>query len=260
MLGDGGRSGSGCIGSEGLLAGWSFSRFWENPNTCIRRAFTFGAENGQSTFFIWGAIQDVINNNPNYNDFRSTLEIYHGTPHVFVGGDMNTMLSPMDPIFWVHHAFIDAVWDVYQRRHDPNYDNYNGRRGDGREAQLSDANTPYEQPVSDVMNSGNICVRYAPSGDQAANVSVLTVKPPTIDERWVNMNGFDAGQVNEAKQTVNASTVKFQKMIDEAVKNGNGFVPGVGKVRATSSAGPNMQMASGLSVLGLVASALFMLM
>lgn len=41
-----------------------------------------------------------------------------GTPHnyihgTFVRGDMATYMSPLDPIFWLHHANIDRLWTVW---------------------------------------------------------------------------------------------------------------------------------------------------
>jgi tyrosinase len=37
----------------------------------------------------------------------------HNNVHVFVGGDMVTFMSPLDPIFWLHHANIDRVWAMW---------------------------------------------------------------------------------------------------------------------------------------------------
>ena len=46
-----------------------------------------------------------------------TLE---GTPHNyihnFVGGDMGTFMSPLDPIFWLHHANIDRIWNLWRHQ------------------------------------------------------------------------------------------------------------------------------------------------
>lgn len=44
----------------------------------------------------------------------STYGRLEGTPHNyihgFVGGDMGTFMSPLDPIFWCHHAMVERVW------------------------------------------------------------------------------------------------------------------------------------------------------
>jgi tyrosinase len=34
----------------------------------------------------------------------------HNNVHTFVGGDMGAYMSPLDPIFWTHHAMIDRCW------------------------------------------------------------------------------------------------------------------------------------------------------
>jgi tyrosinase len=34
----------------------------------------------------------------------------HNTTHVAVGGDMGDMISPRDPIFWLHHSNVDRLW------------------------------------------------------------------------------------------------------------------------------------------------------
>jgi hypothetical protein len=40
----------------------------------------------------------------------------HNRTHVAVGGLMGQFLSPVDPIFWMHHSNIDRLWDVWTRK------------------------------------------------------------------------------------------------------------------------------------------------
>lgn len=40
----------------------------------------------------------------------------HNTGHRFIGGHMSGALSPNDPIFWLHHANVDRLWEEWQRR------------------------------------------------------------------------------------------------------------------------------------------------
>lgn len=45
-----------------------------------------------------------------------TYEIAHGLVHVYVGGHMAYIpISPNDPIFWMHHAFIDKIWEDWRQ-------------------------------------------------------------------------------------------------------------------------------------------------
>lgn len=47
----------------------------------------------------------------------------HNRVHVWVSGRMATGVSPPpptppnDPVFWLHHAFIDKLWADWQKRH-----------------------------------------------------------------------------------------------------------------------------------------------
>ncbi|MGW1768069.1 tyrosinase MelC2 [Streptomyces sp. NPDC002073] len=54
--------------------------------------------------------------------FRNHLEGWrganiHNRVHLWVGGQMATGVSPNDPAFWLHHAFVDKLWAQWQRRH-----------------------------------------------------------------------------------------------------------------------------------------------
>ena len=39
----------------------------------------------------------------------------HNYIHSFIGGDMGGMTSPLDPIFWLHHANVDRLWTEWER-------------------------------------------------------------------------------------------------------------------------------------------------
>ena len=55
----------------------------------------------------------------------STIEIasVHVKPHSYIGGQMTRHLSPMDPLFWVHHANVDRKYVFWQELH-PFVDHY----------------------------------------------------------------------------------------------------------------------------------------
>ncbi|KAL3851683.1 hypothetical protein ACJMK2_015410 [Sinanodonta woodiana] len=43
------------------------------------------------------------------------LEMYHNDIHDWVGGDMSDLnLAPYDPLFYMHHAFIDYIWEQFR--------------------------------------------------------------------------------------------------------------------------------------------------
>lgn len=54
--------------------------------------------------------------------FRNHLEGWRGVDlhnrvHVWASGHMATGASPNDPVFWLHHCFIDKLWADWQRLH-----------------------------------------------------------------------------------------------------------------------------------------------
>jgi hypothetical protein len=49
--------------------------------------------------------------------FTSSLEGPDGWVHNAVGGTMGTSTSPADPLFWLHHGFIDKLWADWEATH-----------------------------------------------------------------------------------------------------------------------------------------------
>ena len=42
------------------------------------------------------------------------VELIHSYVHAFIGGQMGILnTSSQDPFFWIHHSFIDSVWDKF---------------------------------------------------------------------------------------------------------------------------------------------------
>ena len=61
-------------------------------------------------------------NSVSTGSFRNFLEGWrgpnlHNRVHVWVGGQMSSGVSPNDPVFWLHHAFIDKLWSDWQKMH-----------------------------------------------------------------------------------------------------------------------------------------------
>ncbi|KAK5965877.1 Common central domain of tyrosinase, partial [Trichostrongylus colubriformis] len=45
------------------------------------------------------------------------VEFIHGKPHNYVGGDMVlTASSANDPVFFLHHSFVDLIWETWRLR------------------------------------------------------------------------------------------------------------------------------------------------
>lgn len=102
---------------------------WVTDRTAIPAALTNPAD-----LAIWGITRGAsFNGNSlasaaqlntllagiNFDMFRDTLEAapFHNRLHVLVGGTMVSSASPSDPLFWLHHAFIDKIWADWQTLH-----------------------------------------------------------------------------------------------------------------------------------------------
>ena len=82
--------------------------FW---SPCLRRQFNTSV-NLPDAVHTYLAIQETI-----FADFSSYMEAMSHLFRMWVGGHMNSPLGPYDPIFISHMAFIDKLWNEWQRRH-----------------------------------------------------------------------------------------------------------------------------------------------
>ena len=51
-----------------------------------------------------------------YTTLRARSEDLHNLVHRWTGGNMLRMTSPNDPVFFMHHAQIDRMWSIWQRK------------------------------------------------------------------------------------------------------------------------------------------------
>jgi len=98
---------------------WGVGNYDPNGGNCLVRDLDYPDESGVCTFYSASQIMDVIDYSAEYGIFRPTIEgTPHALPHVCIGGDvgahMATYYSPDDPIFYLHHTFVDFIWAVWQ--------------------------------------------------------------------------------------------------------------------------------------------------
>jgi len=141
-------------------------------NRCLVRGFNPTGV-GMSTFVTSEALGQLVRTESDYSDFESAIEYgMHAVVHNAIGGssgDMSYMYSPNDPIFFMHHAFVDKLWYDWQILHGVN--TYDGSVN-GNLVATSDVMVPFNVPVSSVMDAqGSLCYVYAQPG--------ASVPPPT---------------------------------------------------------------------------------
>jgi hypothetical protein len=90
--------------------------FWDNDTFLgqFNEAWNLGRALGAATLPTLQQVRDTLNLNT-YDAFWRDLEvIIHNPPHVWVGGVMATAASPGDPVFFLHHCWIDLLWAQWQ--------------------------------------------------------------------------------------------------------------------------------------------------
>ncbi|KAK6741037.1 hypothetical protein RB195_009095 [Necator americanus] len=117
------------IGSvrSGSVTDGIFGNFVGSLGRVTRRALD--QWNGQVTLFSFSEVADIINNH-GVNDLLGAtaggsgcpnvlvdnIELVHGDVHVWIGADMQQITtSTNDPIFFLHHSFIDSIWEQWRQ-------------------------------------------------------------------------------------------------------------------------------------------------
>jgi len=106
---------------------WGEDAYTPEGGACLTRDLDYPDEEGVCTFYSAAQVMEVIDWSAQYSQFRPMIEgTPHALPHVCIGGDegtyMATYYSPDDPIFYLHHTFVDFIWAVWQ-----DCNNYDGQ-------------------------------------------------------------------------------------------------------------------------------------
>lgn len=107
---------------------------------CLSRDFDL---NETPTFPGTGYINSKMTRSKTFEQMHEFVEArVHADPHNFVGGNLRSMYSPNDPIFFLHHGYIDKLWADWQKKHPKLAKTYGGTNADNSQASASDT-LPY---------------------------------------------------------------------------------------------------------------------
>jgi tyrosinase len=83
----------------------------------------------------------------------------HNRIHNYIGGTMGPSTSPNDPVFWLHHCYVDKLWADWQRMH-PSH-SYLPDGGARQGHNLRDLIVPWnEKAIKDVLDIQELGYQY----------------------------------------------------------------------------------------------------
>lgn len=139
-------------------------------------AWGLGRVLGSATLPAPGDVQTTLEDNDTYDAFWPTLESdIHNPPHVWVSGVMATAASPGDPVFYLHHCWIDMLWAQWQLLN-PGAAFVSSEAGRG----LNDAMPPWPTTPADVLDHRAINLYHYPPGFQQ-DLPEVTLDTPAIN-------------------------------------------------------------------------------
>ena len=132
------------------------------------------------------ALRETFYDTPNFNSspftigFRNRLEGWvtqrgdsrvrtagsqlHNRVHVWVGGSMLPMTSPNDPVFFLHHSFVDKVWadwQALQRENNPDASpHFAPEEGGPAGHNIDDQLKPWERTIRQVLEIAQLGYSY----------------------------------------------------------------------------------------------------
>ncbi|KAI0241370.1 hypothetical protein L0F63_005999 [Massospora cicadina] len=239
--GNGNKKKDMCV-TDGPFANWMVTT--PKPH-CLRRDYAGGTTIPALTSI--DVMTGLLNDLTEYSEFSFQLEVHHGPIHLDIGGergDLNPMHSPNDPLFFLHHTFVDMLWYNWQMKH-PSSEPYNGI-AHGRPVSVNDKLIPLNVTVKDVLNTRapGLCYFYNPyhpkveslatrtgfSFDTLANHNVTKAKPSKnkeeiklvrhLSEDWLRKNHLDVARAREVEKQRDTATANL---------NALGITPASGK-------------------------------
>ena len=161
------RDGNGRCVTDGVL-----ESITDPEGNCLSRGIDrAGPPDG--TYASYPVLLAEIKREDEFWEWAKNLELSaHNTVHYYVGGTLSTEWSAFDPLFYLHHTFIDYLWDIWQRASPKNsrLNKYGGtvkmvthRLSDPVSGKWSSAlvGIPrWTETVADVMDIEELCYTY----------------------------------------------------------------------------------------------------
>eukprot|EP00834_Sanchytrium_tribonematis_P002259 NODE_66_length_25735_cov_0.318497.p5 type:complete len:474 gc:universal NODE_66_length_25735_cov_0.318497:12571-11150(-) len=173
-----------CLAGRIFANSYSLSSTLGSQHTCLWRE-TDTSVLGSS----WADLDSIMYWTPKYSDFSDAIQYgVHANVHIRFGGEMNEHFSPIDPLFFGHHGFVDLLLNTWQYMQQ-NYNSMSGFSG----ASSSFVINGHTYKHSDVFAMKNICVQYQRWGKSYSS------------QKLFKRDGMNSTQTSNATTTANAT-------------------------------------------------------
>jgi hypothetical protein len=150
----------------------------------------------------------------------------HASVHSTLGGrrgDMSKWTAGNDPLFWLHHSFIDKLWYEFQfTGFEMSFDGEAyGTRIDSTFLLL-----PWNVLINDTLDIQNLCIDYnpiptttstttstIPQPTQDNGVPTTNITQPVINDEWFNNSNVNKTAVEEVKNKTLLDTIEINNDI-----------------------------------------------
>lgn len=129
---------------------------------CLKRDWYSDLEHGISSFAAPEIINQIVFGADNYSAFRRDIERQaYGRILNTIRGDMASIRSPNDPLYFLIAANLDRLWDSWQSVRPQNKTDYLGSNFDGTSASLFDYLPGFiNVRVQNVLDTNALCYHY----------------------------------------------------------------------------------------------------
>lgn len=202
-----GTPGTGCV-EDGVFGGREVTFNFPEPS-CLKRL----DKNNKISVIDTRRLQDAIKNAKSFESFWTTMEGQpHANLHIGIGGFMGKTHSPLDPVFFLHHAKIDKIWWEFQQLKPKLAREYSGSQTPHSEgarvpATVNDILHPFDEwTVKDVFVAEDLCYTYPHTSlNDITRSNVLGGTempkririPAPIPLEWIIANGLDVKKIRK---------------------------------------------------------------
>lgn len=157
-------------------------------NHIVRRNFTSGVSGEIPLLWRMDSLNQLINGG-SWPDFANGIESAHALPHVFIGGNMQRVRrAPNDPIFYLHHAFVDYLYSLRQQQSGTNqFGGTHDFQGGTQPARPGRVLQAFGVPASRAFNLE--CVNYVQPSTQGRTIAGRGARPQDVCANEIFTNG-----------------------------------------------------------------------